>query len=397
MKNNWQARKLDEVCEIELGKTPFRGNHKFWDIEKQTKNAWLSIADLLNADENIISDSREYISNEGAKLCKIVKAGTLLVSFKLTLGRLAFAGKDLFTNEAIAALVIKNEKEFDKKYLYYFLNFFDWSGATDGDVKVKGRTLNKAKLKEIKILYPDLKEQKRIVKILDDVFEKVAKAKENAEKNLKNSKELFESYLQSVFENAGEDWEVKTLDDVCEIRSKLIDPRKKDFLELIHVGAGNIEARNGKLIDLKTAKEEKLISGKFEFDESMVLYSKIRPYLMKVVRPNFNGLCSADIYPLFPKLNIMDRDFLFYLLLTPVFTEFAIKGSARAGMPKVNREHLFAFAFLLPSINEQKAIVKKLDALSKQTKKLQANYAKKLADLEELKKSVLQKAFAGEL
>jgi type I restriction enzyme S subunit len=78
----------------------------------------------------------------------------------------------------------------------------------------------------------------------------------------KNAKELFESYLQSVFADKGEDWEEKTLGEICEISSKLIDPKKAEFQNLIHIGAGNIESQKGTLIDLKTAKEEKLISGK---------------------------------------------------------------------------------------------------------------------------------------
>ena len=104
------------------------------------KNVWLSIADLLNAEGMIISDSKEYISDDGAKLSKFVKKGTLLASFKLTLGRLAFAGKDLYTNEAIAALTIRNEQEILKEYLYHYLTFFDWHGAVEGDIKVKGKT-----------------------------------------------------------------------------------------------------------------------------------------------------------------------------------------------------------------------------------------------------------------
>jgi type I restriction enzyme S subunit len=77
----------------------------------------------------------------------------LLVSFKLTLGRLAFAGVDLRTNEAIAALNIKKEDEIIKEYLYHYLTFFDWDKLASGDVKVKGKTLNKTKLKEITIRY----------------------------------------------------------------------------------------------------------------------------------------------------------------------------------------------------------------------------------------------------
>jgi type I restriction enzyme S subunit len=118
---------------------------------------------------------------------------------------------------------------------------------------------------------------------------------------------------------------------------------------------------------------------------------------MKVVNCKFQGLCSADIYPLVPIKEKMTKNFLYHLLLTKNFTDYAILGSQRAGMPKVNREHLFAFKFELPPIKEQQIIIQKLDALSAETKKLEAIYQQKIKDLEELKKSILQKAFAGEL
>jgi type I restriction enzyme S subunit len=156
-------------------------------------------------------------------------------------------------------------------------------------------------------------------------------------------------------------WTKKRLGEVCEISSTLVDPRKPDFINLLHIGAGNMISGTGELVDIKTAKEEGLKSGKFLFDRTMVLYSKIRPYLMKVARPEFDGLCSADVYPLSPDTTQLDRDFLFYLLITREFTEYAIEGSSRAGMPKVNREHLFSFTNYIPPLLEQKRIVAILD------------------------------------
>src|SRR4029077_19248599 len=182
----------------------------------------------------------------------------------------------------------------------------------------------------------------------------------------------------SAFTHHGPGWAEKKLSDVCAITSTLVDPRKKEFVDLIHVGAGNIESKTGVFVDLKTAREEGLISGKFLFDESMVLYSKIRPYLMKVARPDFPVLCSADIYPLSPALNQITRDFLFHLLLSKRFTEYAILGSARAGMPKVNREHLFDFPVRLPNVSVQKESTAKLDMLSDETRRLESIYLQKL-------------------
>ena len=126
LREGWEVERLGEVCNISIGKTPARGNKKFWDTKKETNNIWLSIRDLKNTQGKKVFDSREYISESGAKLFNFVKKGTLLVSFKLTLGRLAFAGTDLYTNEAIASLEITNNENLDNEYLYYYLTFFYW-------------------------------------------------------------------------------------------------------------------------------------------------------------------------------------------------------------------------------------------------------------------------------
>lgn len=275
------------------------------------------------------------------------------------------------------------------KFFYYQLQNFELGSL--------GYARHYRLLKEHKIAFPPLAEQQRIVSILDEAFEKIATAKANAEKNLQNARALFESHLNEVFTKKGKGWVEKRFDEVCAITSTLVDPRKDEFLDLTHVGAGNIESKTGVFVDLKTAREEGLISGKFLFDESMVLYSKIRPYLMKVARPDFKGLCSADMYPLAPFQNVVTRDYLFHLLLSRQFTEYAIQGSARAGMPKVNREYLFEFRAWLPDVKTQKQLAAKLDSLSAETQRLEAIYCQKLAALEALKKSLLDQAFSGGL
>ncbi len=401
----WQIKKLGNICDFQRGLTYSKKD------EVDFSNKVVLRANNINMQDNTLdfTDLR-YIRDEiEIPENKITMVGSLLIctasGSKSHLGKVARIDQEY--GYAFGGFMgqIVPRKDVDSKYLFYvFVSDAYKELIANLSSGVNINNLKFDDLKDFEIPLPSFPEQRRIVKILDEVFVEVAKAKENAEKSLKNSKELFESYLQSVFEKPASakgpgvaQWEERRLDEVCEISSKLVNPRKKEYLDLTHVGGGNIEANNGILLDLKTAREEKLISGKFIFDETMVLYSKIRPYLMKVVRPDFIGLCSADIYPLSPLKGKIVRDYLFYLLLSKPFTQYAIKGSGRAGMPKVNREHLFAYRFFVPSISEQKAIVKKLDALSAETKKLEGIYAKKLADLEELKKSVLRKAFAGEL
>ncbi|MBU1900798.1 restriction endonuclease subunit S [Patescibacteria group bacterium] len=399
-KQDWQIKKLGDLCIIELGKTPYRGNHKFWDTEKLTNNVWLSIADLLNVNGNVISDSKEYISDKGAELSKIVKKGTLLASFKLTLGRLAFAGKDLYTNEAIAALTIRNEKEISKDYLYHFLSFFDWHSAVKGDVKIKGKTLNKAKLKEIKISYPEsLSEQHRIVKILDEVFEKTAKAKENAEKNLQNAKKLFESYLQGIFANPGKNWEEKRLAEVCDLKSGTTIPKslEKRYGDILYVKVGDMNL-NGNEVSINSSSRFvnlRDISNKQIIPEGSVIFPKRGGAIFtnkrrKIIKPTIVDLNTMALVPSIS----LNPDFLYYWFLRIDLSDLN-NGSS---IPQINNYSFDNVYISFPkSIIRQKSIVAKLDALSAETKKLESIYKQKLTDLEELKKSVLKKAFTGEL
>lgn len=279
----------------------------------------------------------------------------------------------------------------------YFQTADYWRSIEAGSTGSAQGGFNASKLGELSIRFPPIEEQRRLVAILDEAFEAIATAKANAEKNLQNARELFDNALQSLLRDSDGDRVQRNMADVCDIPSRLVDPREETYQDLPHVGAGNIEAKTGVLIDVLTARQEQLISGKFLFDESMVLYSKIRPYLMKVVRPDFSGLCSADIYPLAPTPGVITRDYLFYVLLSPEFTEYAIKGSARAGMPKVNREHLFAYELSLPSVQEQERIAARLDGLAEETQRLIAVYERKLIALVELKKYLLDQAFTGAL
>lgn len=400
MKKNWEIKKLGEICDfgngLWTGKKPPFINVGVIRNTNFTKEGTLDDTDIV------------FLEVEQSQFAKRkLKFGDIILEKsgggpKQPVGRVIVFNKKegnySFSNFT-SVLRVNNQQQVDFTYLHRFLFFSYISGVTETmqSHSTGIRNLKFDDYKDIEVPIPLFPEQQRIVALLNEAFTAIAKAKAIAEQNFKNARELFESYLQSVFANKGEGWEEKSLGEVCEISSKLIDPRKSDFQDLLHIGGGNIVSKIGTLIDLKTAKEEKLISGKFLFDESMVLYSKIRPYLMKIVKCEFVGLCSADIYPLATFKDAMIRDFLYYLLLTDKFTEYAIQGSQRAGMPKVNRDHLFEYRFHLPPISEQKTIVHKLDALSAETKKLETIYQQKLNDLEELKKSILQKAFNGEL
>ena len=390
--SNWEIKTLREVSTISYGYTESASSEPIGP-------RFLRITDIQ--DDRVDWDSVPY--------CKIKVAD--IQKYRLASGDIVFArtgattGKSFLVDEppdAVFASYLIRLRLLDKKLLpefvlLYFQTSNYWQFIKEGSSGSAQGGFNATKLGGLTIPIPPLSEQHQIVGLLDEAFEGIAIAKANAEKNLQNARAIFESHLQAVFSQRGEGWVEKKLDEVCEITSTLVDPRKEEFLNLTHVGAGNIESMTGTFVDLKTAREEGLISGKFLFNESMVLYSKIRPYLMKVARPDFNGLCSADMYPLSPVVNVAARDYLYYLLLSKHFTTYAIQGSARAGMPKVNREYLFEYRFWLPVMEKQKKIAANLDSLHQETQRLAAIYQQKLDALEALKKSLLHQAFNGEL
>ena len=394
MKAGWQIKKLCEVADV------YDGPH----ATPKTVDAGPVFLGISALHEGLINlaETRHVTAEDFRQWTRRVRpqANDVVFSYETKLGQAAIIpdGLECCLGRRMGLVRFREDALVPRFFLYQYLSppFRNFLHSKI----VRGATVDRISIKEFPsfpVAVPPLSEQQRIVGILDEAFKGIATAKANAEQNLQNARALFESHLESVFSQRGKGWVEKKLRDVCAITSVLVDPRKKEFLDLIHVGAGNIESQSGVFIELKTAREEALISGKFLFDEKMVLYSKIRPYLMKVARPDFRGLCSADMYPLAPIPDQIMRDYLFHLLLSKDFTDYAIQGSARAGMPKVNREHLFEFKLWLPDLKTQKQLAENLDSLSAETQRLESIYQRKLAALDELKKSLLHQAFTGQL
>ncbi|MFZ2956988.1 MAG: restriction endonuclease subunit S [Candidatus Ozemobacteraceae bacterium] len=162
--HDWEKGRLGEQCSIEIGGTPSRTVQDYWDNAKETVNTWVSIRDL---NRRVITNTAEHISDLGVKRSnvKLQLEGTVLLSFKLSIGRVAFAGLPLYTNEAIAGLrsdVIRHD------FLYYGLQ--QWDLLQGVDQAIKGTTLNKAKLKNIEFTFPSFKpEQAKIAEVLSTV------------------------------------------------------------------------------------------------------------------------------------------------------------------------------------------------------------------------------------
>ena len=157
------VKTLSDICDIQIGKTPSRANSRYWG----TGYPWLSIADMNQGET--VSETKEQITDAAISECgcKLIPANTLLMSFKLSVGKLAINRVPMFTNEAIAALQIKDPSAVCQRYLLHLLSASTGEMMAATDRAVLGATLNKAKLSVLPIALPGLDEQKRIAAILD--------------------------------------------------------------------------------------------------------------------------------------------------------------------------------------------------------------------------------------
>lgn len=375
MKEGWKVVKLGEVCKIGIGRTPSRSDKSLWDNEKKTNNKWVSIADMTETLNGFIYETKEHISDKAANNIAVIPKGTILLSFKLTLGKTAIAGNDLYTNEAIANLpIITNE--INKEYLLYYFQFFNWVNYAAGDEKVMGKTLNKKKLEILPVIYPPLPEQHRIVKKLDAALEKIDALKAKAEKNIENTKALFQQTLAEELEPK-EGWVEKKLGEVCEIingrnqKEVLAD----DGIYPILGSGGNVMGyANRFLCDAGTT----IIGRKGSINNPIY-----------VDEPFWNvdtafGFCSKDEY---------NRKLMFYFCKSFDFSKLN-KGTT---LPSLVKSDLLLIDMPVPPLPEQQQIVTKLDNLSAKCKKLEEAERKTIAECDALKQAILRQAFNGEL
>ena len=208
MKIDWQTKKLCEICEVVGGGTPKTGIKKYWEGDL----CWVTPKDLGKIDSFEISKTERKISKEGLKnsSAKLLPIGSVILSSRAPIGYVVINSVEMATNQGCRSFICK--PDIYNKYLYYFLvsntEYLNSLGSGSTFKEISGSSL-----KQIEIPIPSFSEQRRIVKILDHAFEKLEKVKENTEKNLKNSKELFESYLQTLFTNTS--WDNKFLEEIC--------------------------------------------------------------------------------------------------------------------------------------------------------------------------------------
>ena len=262
--------------------------------------------------------------------------------------------------------------------------------------------LNKELFFNLLFPFAPFEEQKRIVEIIEKQFAKLDEARDLIQASLDSFADRKSAILHRAFtgeltkqwrENNGRafSFKRKTFDEVAKIKSNLVEP--SEYLDMPHIAPDCIEKFTGKLIGYKTIREDGVFSPKHRCYKNQILYSKIRPNLSKLIIAEFDCLCSADMYPIEANENVK---YLFYAMLSSEFLEQASNAGSRSVLPKINQKELSRLFIDIPNIDEQEEIVRILDSIFEKEDK-----SKELIDIldkiDEMKKSILARAFRGEL
>lgn len=250
---------------------------------------------------------------------------------------------------------------------------------------------------------PPLAEQQRIVDRIERMFAQLDEAKEKITEVKESYLARKAAILSQAFtgklttawrhkNNVENNWALKTFGEVAVIKSNLVKPN--EYRDFPHIAPDNIEKRTGMLLQYNTIAEDGVTSGKHRFYPGQILYSKIRPYLSKVVMVDFDGLCSADMYPIEAKENTR---YLWYYMLSDDFLNQASSAGSRSVLPKINQKELSKLVIAMPGIEEQKEVVKILDRLLPYEQHVLEYVEDVLEKIDLLKKSILSKAFRGQL
>ena len=272
----------------------------------------------------------------------------------------------------------------DIKFLASFLKYQNlgrfYTGATIPHIYFKD-------YKNIKLKLPPLETQKHIAAVLDKCTSLISKYK----KILKKYDTLIKSRFIDLFgdlKQNSKNWQIKNFTECAKIDTNMVKDFEK-YADYPHIGIDSIEKETGKLSGYRTVKEDNVISGKYLFTPEHIIYSKIRPNLNKVAMPNFNGVCSADAYPILVDKDVCSKEFFTYVLRSDYYLSYILAFSSRTNMPKVNKEQVESFYLPVPPIFLQNTFADFVQQVDKSKFAVQ----KSLEKAETLYKSLMQEYF----
>ena len=337
--------KLGQICEVVSGGTPKTNVEEYWNGEFN----WITPAEI-NDNDYIISDTKRKITQlaiEKKKLTLLPK-GTVLLSSRAPIGKVAIAGKEMYCNQGFKNLICSDE--ICNEYLYWYLK----SKKEYLNSLGRGATfkeISKKIVENIEIKLPEIEQQRKIVNKLKEV-DKIIQQRKCQSRLLDGMVQARFVELFGDLKSNNKRWPIVGFKECADIDTNMIH-NFEGYEDYPHIGINCIEKETGRLIGYRTIAEDGVISGKYLFTPKHIIYSKIRPNLNKVALPDFKCLCSADAYPILVKSEICNREYFGYTLRSKYFLDYILAFSNRTNLPKVNKNQVEGFMLPLPPIDLQ--------------------------------------------
>ncbi len=401
----WEEKTINDVCIVERGSSP-RPIKDFITTDNNGVN-WIKIGDCSG---KYVTNTAQKITQEGAKKSRYVKVGDFIISNSMSYGKPYILKIDGYIHDGWFVLRLNNDLV-NTDYFYYLLssNYIreQYDALATGAIV---QNISSDLIKKVTFKLPPLSEQQRIVGILDEAFENIEKAKQNALQTLNNAKELFENLLNGIFVNKIDGWNKKTLEEIIskEQYSMKRGPFGSSLTKSCFVPKGIrvFEQYNPINNDpywaryyITKEKYEELKAFTAKAGDLLVSCSGVT--LGRIVELPDNvetGIINQALLKIKLDNSKILNKFFIYLFRSKDFQNKIFEYSQGVAIPNmVGVKELKKIKINYPSIEEQQKIVQQLDELQEQTKKLEQIYEQKLKDLDELKQSILQKAFNGEL
>ena len=387
--NKWNMVKLSDIFTLQMGKTPSRDNNSYWN----GSHKWISISDL-GKNKKYIYNTKEFITDNALSETgiKVTPKNTVIMSFKLSIGKTAITTENIYTNEAIMSFIDNGRYEIDLDYIYHLFSGKDWNKGTNK--AVMGITLNKATLSQIKIPLPPLDIQKQIASNLDKVSHTINICNAILEK----MDLLVKSRFVEMFGELGTDkfgWGLEKIGNVSEINPKKAkDNRLYSDLEVSFVPMTAVSEKGDiDTSEIKTYDEVK--KGFTYFAENDILFAKITPCMENgkgcIAHNLYNGIGfgSTEFHVLRPSEKINS----YWLYTITTFKQFRENAYANmtgsAGQKRVPAKFLENYKIAVPPPELQQ----KFSDFVEHTEKSKLSVKKILEKAEMLKKALIQEYF----
>ena len=293
-------------------------------------------------------------------------------------------------NNFTGLLRVKNQAVWLPRYVFYSL-FHNYRKGGTRPFESKTTGLHNLKtddyISRYEVFEAPISEQQSICKQLDYIYDIIKTRQQQLQKLDELVKARFVELFGDLKTNP-KSWKVVPFSDFAEIDGNMTTDYEK-YADYPHIGIDSIEKGTGELKGYRTVREDGIISGKYIFTPQHIIYSKIRPNLNKVALPSFNGLCSADAYPILPNSQNCNRIFLATAMRSEYFLEYILQFSSRTNLPKVNRKEISGFHMPLPPLELQNQFA----VFVEQVNKSKAAIQKSLDEAQLLFDSLMQQYF----